>query len=346
MIFLKMQLTRNILFYLILSSILALMFSCDKEEEGTKQQHEGFFVDGRYLRDKTGDTVILRGANTMILYWDKHGKQNYPELAKTGANTCRIFWQTDSSASTPEDLDQTIQNCIDNNMIPIPCVWDATGKWNKLEQCVDYWTRPGIVDVLNKHREYILLNIANEPGDHAMGRDTFRSRYAEIVKRMRNAGLHMPLIIDSDRWGRNAHSVINNGQYLLEQDPDNNLIFSWHLWDPHDRGLGPKDSIKKVIDQSIEKNICMIVGEFGPCDALCDNCKDKPINWEYLIEYCQEKRIGWLAWVWRWKDCHAIVSDDYGDWANEGWSKPLVKTHPYGLEKTAERPRYIKNLNE
>ena len=76
------------------------------------QNLPGFRVNGRYLYDYNNEKVILRGANAMIVYWDKKGLVNYPELSKTGANCCRIFWNLDYPAPTPADLDITIQNCL------------------------------------------------------------------------------------------------------------------------------------------------------------------------------------------------------------------------------------------
>jgi mannan endo-1,4-beta-mannosidase len=82
------------------------------------QPYPGFRVQGRYLYDRYGERVILRGANAMIVFWDREGKVNYPELAKTGANCCRIFWMTghDPEPVMPaSDLDKTLQNCIATN---------------------------------------------------------------------------------------------------------------------------------------------------------------------------------------------------------------------------------------
>jgi mannan endo-1,4-beta-mannosidase len=308
----------------------------------------GFRVDGRFLYDYNNEKVILRGANAMIVYWDKYGLVNYPELAKTGANCCRIFWKLDYPSPTPSDLDKTIENCLANDMIPIPCLWEATGDWSQFQKCVDFWCSPEIATILQKYDKHLILNIANEVGNDITEQSLFRSRYKSAVEQIRNAGIHVPLIIDSDRWGRNAYSVINNGQYLLEQDPDHNLMFSWHLWDPQYWELGAKDSIKKVIDLAVAENICFIVGEFGPCEQ-CDNCTASHIEWEYLIEYCHQNEIGWLSWVWRWTDCHSMITYDpgnYGDWANSSWGESIAVSSPYSIQNTSFRPGSITSLND
>jgi hypothetical protein len=173
-----------------------------------------------------------------------------------------------------------------------------------------------------------------------MGQTEFRNRYTEAIHRIREAGIHVPLILDADRWGRNGDSLLENGQYLIEQDPDHNLMFSWHLWDPRNYGMGSKSSIRKIIDGSIERDICLIVGEFGPCEQ-CNRCGETQIEWRYLIEYCHLKKIGWMAWVWRWQDCHSMIAYDpgeYGDWNNSPWGRTIAFDSPYSIQQTSVRP--------
>jgi len=89
------------------------------------------------------------------------------------------------------------------------------------------------------------------------------------------------------------------------------------------------------------------VGEFGPCEQ-CDRCTATKIEWEYLIEYCHKNEIGWLAWVWRWTDCHSLIKFDpghYGDWANSPWGESVAVSNPYSIQNTSVRPGSITGLN-
>jgi mannan endo-1,4-beta-mannosidase len=60
-------------------------------------------------------------------------------------------------------------------MIPMIELHDATGEWDKLQDCADYWIRPEVVTVNVKHQEYLLVNIANEVGDYNVTKNTFRN---------------------------------------------------------------------------------------------------------------------------------------------------------------------------
>lgn len=303
-------------------------------------QTTGMYVKDRYLFSASGDTVILKGFNAMIVYWDIHGDKNFPEIEKTGANCVRIFWNLAAPTPQPADLDKVLANCIKHHMIPIISLWEATGNWDKIQYCVDYWRSAEIVPILQKYQEHLLLNIANEPGNAAMADTIFRNTYALAVNQLRTAGLHMPLIIDADGWGRHADAVLDNGPYLLEADPDKNLIFSWHLWDPSNWGTGTVSEITRIINKAASTNICFIVGEFGPCEQ-CDKCSTTKINWELMIEKAYQNDIGYLPWVWKWTDCHAIVNNEtgaYGSWVNPGWGEEVAVKNSYSIQNTSKRP--------
>ncbi|MFW6161888.1 MAG: PA14 domain-containing protein [Planctomycetota bacterium] len=299
------------------------------------------YVDGRFLRDRCGEKVVLRGANTMIIYWDRTGEATYPELAKTGANACRIFWTVKAQAP-PRDLDRTLANCRAQTMIPIPCVWDAGGKkWDHLGQCVDFWCRPDIVAVLRKHAACLIVNIANEAGTREVTNEEYRKAYAQALVRMREAGLHMPLMIDAAHWGRGESYILENARYLVEQDPDHNVLFSWHPWDTRQ----PQSRYQKAIDASIEQDICLVVGEFSRVGVFYK----RPIDWKFIIRTCQEEEIGWLAWVW-WcgkknsHDGHSITRDKvFGHWANAPWGEAIAVSSPYSIAKTSQRTYYLQH---
>jgi mannan endo-1,4-beta-mannosidase len=329
-------------FFFVLALLLAYEFP-------GSSQPTGMYVKDRYLFSAGGDTVILKGFNAMIVYWDIHGDKNFPEIEKTGANCVRIFWNLAAPKPQPADLDKVLGNCIKHHMIPIISLWEATGKWDKIQYCVDYWCSEEIVPILQKYQEYLLLNIANEPGDAAMADTVFRNTYTSAVNQLRTAGLHMPLIIDADNWGRHADAVLNNGPYLLDQDPDKNLIFSWHLWDPSNWGTGTKSEITRIINKAAATNICFIVGEFGPCEQ-CDKCTSTKINWEFMIEKAYQNDIGYLPWVWKWSDCHSIVNNEtgaYGAWVNPSWGEEVAVNNAYSIQNTARKPSELQTgLNE
>src|SRR5829696_2456853 len=152
---------------------------------------ETFYVHNGHLHDSSGECVVLRGVNKMAV-WDQDptGRNWFPQIRSTGANVVRIVWLMDTSgepAATVSNMDKVIQNCRDNNMIPMIELHDATmalgdpdtrGGWTKLGDIERFWTRADVTSVLKKHQRYLLLNIANEPGDDSITDDEFKDHKA------------------------------------------------------------------------------------------------------------------------------------------------------------------------
>jgi mannan endo-1,4-beta-mannosidase len=304
-----------------------------------------FKVEGRHLVDPYGEKVVLRGVNAMIIYWDKLGSVTYPEIAKTGANAVRIFW-TDDPVANAVDLDGTLLTCERNHMIPLPGVWMATGKWDQLGACVDFWCRPDIAAVVKKHEKTVLVNIANEAGDGSVTDAQYRAGYEDAVSRIRGAGIRSPLVIDAAGWGRGEKYIFDNAQYLINRDPEHNLIFSWHPWDPI-TWKGTKTRIKAAIDSAVAKNIPFIIGEFSRSEQADSRSATTPIEWRTIMEYGHLNEIGWLPWVW-WcceepNDGHSLTRDKiYGHWANAPWGEEVAVTGAYSIQNTAVRPASMK----
>lgn len=326
-------------------SLTVALTTCRKKNPSgpTPQQSKTptFRVQGRFLYDTMGEKVVLRGVNAMIIYWDRHGAVTYPEIEKTGANACRIFWQDDPVANAA-DLDVTLQNCIRNHMIPIPCVWMATGEWDRLGECVDFWCRADIAAVIKKHEKSVLLNIANEAGDGSVSDAMYRAGYEDAITRLRAAGIHVPLVVDASNWGRGEKTILHNARALIEKDPEHNLLFSWHPWDPKTWG-GTLARIQAAIDSAKAGDIPFMIGEFSQSEQGDDRWKNTPIEWRFILEACQRDEIGWLAWVW-WccgdtPDHHSLTTDKkFGNWNNAPWGEECAVSSPYGIKNTSARP--------
>jgi len=300
------------------------------------------YVDGRFLYDSCGERVILRGTDVMTAWWDHGGATTFPQLAQTGANCARIFWQTGHSYLDASHLDLAITNCINNDMIPMVGLWNATGEWAQLQTCVDYWTSPSIVAVVQEHEQYFLLNIANEAGDGSQTDAEWRTAYENAITQIRNAGIICPLVIDPAGWGRDENYIFNSGQALVDHDPLHNIIFDWHPWDAVPEG-GTKERIRNAIDTSIALDICFIIGEFSHIGVDLS----KRTEWEFILQYATENDIGWLPWVWwccgtpAWG--HSVVYDKiYGHW-NKPWGEQVAVANQYSIFNTTVRPASIVN---
>ncbi|MBN2274871.1 MAG: cellulase family glycosylhydrolase [Bacteroidales bacterium] len=307
------------------------------------QDLPGFRVTGRHLYDRCGEKVILRGIANPNIWFEENGIPRYGEIEKTGANVVRIVWQINGSAG---DLDQAITNCRDMNMIPMVELHDATGDWGKLQDCVDYWIRTDVIEVLLEHEEYLLINIANECGNANVSKTSFRNGYENAINALRNAGIRVPLVIDGTDWGKDINILQSEGPYLINADPDHNLIFSVHMWWPQMYGYSESDIVDEIAE-SVNMNLPLIVGEFSQMHGECtDNTitSSNSIAYKTIIKECQENEVGYIAWSW-FGNCN-----DFWDMSSEGtysslydWGLEAAVTDPNSIANTSVRPYSIVN---
>jgi mannan endo-1,4-beta-mannosidase len=304
---------------------------------GPIEAGETFRVSGRHLYDRCGEQVVLRGVNEMVVWsGGKDGVPEYAEIAKTGANAVRIVWESEGSAG---ELDTAITNAVAQKLIPIIEHHGATGDLSAVPAVVDYWTQNDVVAVLKEHEAYLLLNIANEPGETEM-RSNFESTYQTAITRLRATGIRMPLVIDAPQWGQDIDMLQAAGPGLIQHDPEHNLLFSVHMWWADPNG----SRVTSELAASVEQGLPLIVGEFA--QHAVQNCADDPFAYKVLLSEAQRHQIGWLAWSWGSvdnSDCanegsfDMTVAGTFGDW-EESWGQEVALTDPNSIENTSVRP--------
>lgn len=322
----------------ILLILVLILFSSVTSKESI-QDSETMYMKGRFLYTAAHEKVVLRGVNEMIVWSpDPTGKEVLSEIAKTGANSMRLVW---TSQGDPKQLDELIQNCLNNAMIPMVELHDATGNWSKLPLVLDYWKREDVKAVMNKYKKWVLLNIANEAGNKE-GDAIFVSNYKNAIIELRNVGYEMPFIIDAPDWGKDEKVIGRNWKELLNHDPLKNIIFSVHTY----WVKNAQERLDVFLTQVVEEEIPFIFGE-GPQPNGWD-CTT-PFPYLECIRQCQEKEIGWLNWSWgaqRNGDCgkdgeqssfDLTTDGKYGSWNND-WARLTMVDDEYSIQKTSIRP--------
>lgn len=305
----------------------------------------GFSVRGRFLYDRCGEKVLLRGVNEMVVWLStgNDGMPEYQEIAKTGANSVRIVWNMkDSGASVREsasNLDRTITNALAQKLIPIVELHDATGKWELLPSLVDYWTNPDVVAVIKKHEQNLLVNIGNEVGDVVSDAD-WEAGYKTAITRMRAAGITVPLIIDASKWGQNIDQLQAVGPALVAHDP--NILLSVHMWWTDGSGA----TITRELQESVALNLPLMVGEFAQHAVY--ECSRHPFDYKTLLAKSVELEVGWLAWSWGAVKNGDCQNDGPFDMTTNGtaegltgWGREVALTDPNSIKNTSVRPRSI-----
>jgi mannan endo-1,4-beta-mannosidase len=315
-------------------------------------QRNTMYVNGRYLYSAASEKVILRGINEMYYALDdKSGKVETSEIAKTGANTVRISWQVSKNTTSDiNDLDNAINNCIQNKMIPIVTLIEATGIFENLQLCLDFWKRNDVVNIINKHKKWFILNIANEAG-FIVSDDVYKLKYKDAISQLRGKGIQVPLLIDGAGFGQDVEQIIRCASEIINADNDKNIFFSCHTY----WNTNHENRLNAAISAILSANLPVIFGEapvptsYNEGTAQSPNCKFSP--YKYFLQKFNENEFGWMAWSWgkvQNNDCrppngrslYDITSDGkYGNWLpNNPWAVDVTISSPYSIKNTSIIP--------
>ena len=294
------------------------------------QEADGFHVDGTRLLDANGNEFIMRGVNHAHAWYANYDAKALESIAATGANSVRLVlsdgveYQKDSQAM----VSALISKCKNLGMIAILEVHDGTGSNDAamVASATDFWIE--IKDALIGNEAYAIVNIINE-WQGSYSRDSYREAYCEAVARLREAGIRNTILIDSGGWGQNPKSVTECGADILAADPMRNTMFAIHMY-----GTAGKDAdtIKNNIDSVRDLGLCVCIGEFGY------NHSDGDVDEDYIMEYCTQIGVGYLAWSWKGNGGGVEYLDMTADWEgtqlSPDWGEKVVNGE-YGIRNTS-----------
>jgi mannan endo-1,4-beta-mannosidase len=232
-----------------------------------------------------------------------------------------------------------VDRAIEEGMLPMLEMHDSTCKW-ALDPIVNYWTSKEAVDFIKKREGNFLLNIANEADtdDDAQ----FVNDYKAAIKKIRDAGIRVPIVIDGSGCGRDYPGLFAAAPALLASDPMGNVIFSAHWYDPTSTA-----AVTKAFQDANDLQINFIVGEFA--NKSPPGC-GPAVPYLQLIREADKYDIGWLAWSWGddeesswWNaDCSEFdMTRTFEASTLERWGLEVAKTDMASIEKTASRTKWL-----
>jgi len=270
---------------------------------------DGFFVLNGKLYDPNGNEFRIRGVNRN--HYDSNSSAG---IAKSGANTVRIFVETDYGQSVAGLVNIVQTQHIDQKEVPIVTspIYGGTNtscssSTTLFNSVVSNWVatasswRP-----LNK---WMIVNIANEwgPANSTVWRDS----YISAIAKMRAAGYLGPLLIDAGGCGQDPNDLSNYATAVFNSDPQKNVIFGFHFY-----GLANGFSTVAQMDTifaelaalSNAQGMVFAITEFGPGRDIGPS--PTMVTPGQVITAAEANGLGWTAWAWDDNDLASCTSDN------------------------------------
>lgn len=285
---------------------------------GGSSSSAGFHVSGNQLLDANGNNFIMKGFAVPTAWFVSDVNNNIGNMKNnTGANTMRIVCTTSMNEN---DWKTTVQNCINNKVIPMVELHDVTciNDWNRLNDMAKYWAARASYFNQSGIARYILINIANEWGDGSLDNSNWREAYKAAITTIRNAGIKTTLVVDAPGCGQDTNNASTMRTYwsdLQNYDPQHNLIFSVHMYGVWTGNSNPQTGIQAMRNSGMP----FIVGEFADRGSFGD------LNEPQVISTCASVGAGWLAWSWKGNNEPALdMSNDWAGTSLTSWGNTAV----------------------
>lgn len=290
------------------AALMIVLFLALMPAGKTQAATGGFQVSGTKLYDANGNEFVMRGVNYPHAWFQNEYQTAIPAIAAKGFNCVRIVVADGQQygKTSKSDLEKLVNLCKENKLVAILEVHDATGSdsQDSLNQAVNYWKE--MKDVLKGNEAYVIVNIANEWYGTWDNGDNWKNGYVSAIQSLRNAGINNTLMVDCAGWGQYPQVIFDHGQAVLNADSQKNTMFSIHMYE---YAGGSAQTVRNNIDNVLNKNLCLTIGEFGGRHSNGD------VDEDTIMQYGAEKGVGWLVWSWMGNNSDLSYLDLAYDWS-------------------------------
>lgn len=313
-----------------------------------------FWVSGHTLYDPCAQPVILRGINEMVTFLSNKNDlsaytQNlnsvYTQIAQTGANSVRLYWQTTDSA---ELLDAALTSAEAQQLIPVIYAFNDASTTTPVSDAAKYWTQPDFVTVVQKHQDWLIIALREKnlylPPSSVETADEWATNYDAAVARIRTAGVNVPLAIDapnfdSDNYGSDIDTLLssgaNGGLARFASDPAHNLLLSVNAW-----ATTFSNDFATAAQSTPFATLPIIVGEMS--GYVQPGCPSAQFEYADLMATAQATGTGWFAWSWGAVK-NAYCPGGYLEMTSDGTYAGLISKAGWGYEVAVSDSNSIKN---
>jgi hypothetical protein len=253
-------------------------------------------VDGRYLKDGSGNTVRLIGINHAHAWYRGYLGSALQGIRSWGANSVRVVltngykWTKIPASEVSTIISQARSYGFKAIVLE---VHDTTGYGDDssactLDRAVDYWIE--IKSVLDGQEDFVIINIGNEPiGNNSSYVSQWANWTKSAIQRLRNNGFTHVIMVDAPNWGQDwTNTMRNNASDVLNADSLRNTIFSVHMYGVYNTA----SKVQSYISYFYNNNLPLCIGEFGHYHT--DGDPDE----QAIVQYA--KQYGYSIFGWSW----------------------------------------------
>ena len=275
----------------------------------------GFFVADGNIYDPNGCQFVPFGFNGAV-FWNvevdgsrgqhpEAHKGSFADMGAAGANAVRIVTQTAGSFgwnSNPETQRELVELAVENRLVPILEMHNATCGEQPIEPIRTYWESTDMVQLAQDFEDTMWINIANEADFESP--EKWRDFYAATIKSLRERDVNNLIVLDAGaRCGQDPEAILKYGQEILDGDPNHNVVFSFHMygyWRTEEcprcgEGWTPPFKVEEDFKALRDTGLAIFIGEFG-----WDAVEDASVLYDpqVVVQTAEELGIGWTFWSW------------------------------------------------
>lgn len=228
-------------------------------------------TDDSNIYDVSGESVLLRGVN--LQYGDSPATRlaGIAAIRDVSSNVVRLMLkQTTTSVQLAAALDEIVAN----DMVAILTLDDPDNiacndnDDYMIDSATDLWLKDWVAVLAEgKYQSHLMINIANEWGPmnifnaNSIGYDAYIASYKIMIRRFRESGFKVPLVIDAPHCGRDYNAFLGGrGRELKAADPEQNLVLSAHAFGSR---WNSRREITYAAEQLAKEKLPLVITEFG-----------------------------------------------------------------------------------
>jgi mannan endo-1,4-beta-mannosidase len=305
-----------------------------------------FYVAGRRLCSPCGDPVVLRGVNEMVTYIGAQAAEAaFSEIARTNANSVRIYWHTSDSA---DDLDRVLSEAEAQRLIPIVYAFNGGGSEQdhvviptSLSQAADYWTGDAVKRVVAQHQSWLVIALREKSEDVSQDASTWASRYDPVIARVRAAAINVPLAIDAPLAGSDVETLLSSsGPARIAADPLHNLLLNVNAGGSSDTG----EKLAAQLNRARAAILPLLIGEVSGFSHTADYGCAGPYDYSAVLAAAEKTQMGWLGWSWglaKNQYCSSLDMTTDGTFSGLGdWGLDAAVTNENSISRTSRAPQF------